>query len=405
MSAGVSDIARGIPVTDETKYMAASVTKQFTASAVMKLVATRSVSANDAIDGYFPELPRWSRSVTIRNLMNHSSGIPDYFDDSFIERYCVMGKPCRDDEPMRIISDYRELLFEPGTECSYSNSGYYLLGELLRRITGVKFSEFAAREILGVAGMNDSVFLDTGERPGHMAIGYTTKREGLFELPFNRSVAGWADGNLCCTPMDLYRWHVALTNRKIMDGTAYETMISPLVLPDGRKTGAGYGWFSGFRAGIREIWHTGSVPGYCCRISRFTDPRCGNAVVILMCNADVGMADDMSSVFGRIAHALLGDEMSLPIRMDGSARVSAGHYETAAYDGTYCDVSVTKDGLRLAGNLRGFRGGLEFYRVKQVAGERERFASDETDAVIEFEENLLIVDDIGRMTYMKLREE
>jgi CubicO group peptidase (beta-lactamase class C family) len=337
--------------------------------------------------------------------MNHSSGIPDYFDDSFIEKYCVKGEPCRDDEPMRIISNYRELLFEPGTECSYSNSGYYLLGELLRRVTGMKFSEFAARELLSAAGMNDSAFLDTGERPAHMAAGYTAKQGKLFEIPFNRSVAGWADGNLCCTPMDLYRWHAALTDRKIIDDAAYKTMTTPLILPDGRKTGAGYGWFSGSRAGIREIWHTGSVPGYCCRISRFTEQHCGNAAVILMCNADVEVADDLNNIFGKIVRLFLGDEMSSPVREGGSARVSAGHYETAAYDGTYCDVSAAKDGLRLAGNLRGFGNGLEFYRVRQVVGERERFASDETDAILEFEKNLLVVDDIGRMTYMKLQRE
>jgi CubicO group peptidase (beta-lactamase class C family) len=406
---GYRDAENMIPADANTKYMAASITKQFTAAAVVKLAARGVLSLDDALSAYFPELPGWKGSVSIRSLLNHSSGIPDYFDANFLEKYAAGDVQDGDSAAMSVISSYRELKFAPGTEHMYSNSGYVLLGEIVEKVSGRPFHDFARDELLIPAGMKDSVFLCSGKRPEGSAKGYSAKpdKRGFAEVPFNRALAGWADGNLCATARDLCRWHEALSASSVLSEYEQERMCSPLVLPDGAKTGAGFGLFIGERRGLREIWHTGSVPGYASRFSRFPSlPDGGSAAVILLCNADISCLDGLGSLFGQIVRILLEDVMA-PVRRSPPERSVlekiTGRYVSALDGELMCEVSPEETGIRALGSLRGFKNGLRafFAGTKPGSGEAFFYAEDGSDIAMSFTGDSMTVDDVGRTTRLE----
>ena len=399
-SCGFADLEKKTPAADSTKYMAASVTKQFACAAVLKLALRGEIEIDEKISKYFPELPAWADRVAVRNLMNHSSGIPDYFDEGFIEKYCAGGAFCRDDEALRIVSSYENLMFEPGTEHMYSNSGYILLGEIIAKVCGGKFSESARELLLDPAEMSGSDFLDSGERPEGMATGYFNNGGKNIQAPFNRAVAGWADGNLCCAASDLHKWHVALLEGIPMDKASYTEAASPLTLPDGRPTGAGFGLFSGLRGGIREVWHTGSTLGYHCRISRFTDlPDGENAAVIIMCNADSGMADGFGELFGKVTRAVLGDLLLSYEPEEGRVPTVEGRYISNLDEKMFCDVSPGDSGINLRGSIRGFKKGAGASRIKSQ-DDICFLVNGHSGVKVIFDGDKLIVDDVGRRTYL-----
>jgi CubicO group peptidase (beta-lactamase class C family) len=406
---GYRDESERVPAGTDTKYMAASITKQFAAAAVMKLASRDLLRLDDTLSGYFPELPEWKESVTIRDMLNHSSGIPDYFGADFIGK-CMRGDIPPDDDAaaMSVISSYSGLKFAPGTEHLYSNSGYVLLGEIVERVSGRSFCDFAGDELLIPSGMRDSVFMRSGKRPEGAAKGYSAARgkRAFSEEPFNRVLAGWADGNLCATARDLYRWHEALLKGSVISESEQERMYSPLVLPDGRKTGAGFGLFIGERGGLREIWHTGSIPGYTSRFSRFPSlPDGGSAALILLCNIDSSSFDGFGSLFGRLTRILLEDVMPPPAKT-GSGQYApegiAGRYVSALDENLTCEVFAEGAEIRATGSARGFKSGIRavYSGTEPNTGDTLFRAEDDSDIMISFLRETMTINDIGRMTYL-----
>jgi hypothetical protein len=403
---GHSDADKKTPATTDTKYMAASITKQFAAAAALKLASRGLLGLDEKISGYFPELPGWKESVTVRSMMNHSSGIPDYFDRDFIDKYCYAPAADGDESAMSAISSFRELKFAPGGEHLYSNSGYVLLGKIIEKIARRPFADFAREELLAPAGMSDSVFLNSGELPKGAAVGYCVPNGAFEASPFNRISVGWADGNLCTTARDLYKWHMALLKKTVVSESEQQQAFSPLILPDGRQTGAGFGFFIGERGGLREIWHTGSTPSYTSRFSRFTDlPDGGNAAIILLCNADAEDVDDFNALFGRLAHILLEDVYS-PAAKARTATCAlekiSGHYASALDEELICGVCPEGEGIRLVGKLRGFKRGVhaDYAGSDPDSGEEVFYAADGADVVISFKGDSMTINDIGRIAYL-----
>jgi CubicO group peptidase (beta-lactamase class C family) len=407
---GYRDEREKIPAETGTKYMAASITKQFTAAAVVKLASHGLLALDDALSGYFPELPNWKESVTIRDMLNHSSGIPDYFDADFLEK-CAGGDISPDDDSaaMSVISSYRKLKFVPKTEHLYSNSGYVLLGKIVEKVSGRSFPDFARDELLIPSGMNDSVFMCSGKRPEGAAKGYSSARgrRAFSEEPFNRVTAGWADGNLCTTARDLYRWHEALLKGSVVCESEQEQMYSQLILPGGRKTGAGFGLFIGERGGLREIWHTGSIPGYLSRFSRFPAlPDESSAAVILLCNVDSSCFDTFNALFGRLTHILLEDVMTpgeKAAQEPYTREEIAGRYISALDENLTCEVSQERTEIRAAGTPRGFKNGIRavYSGTEPCSGEAFFRAADGSDIIISFMSDTMTINDIGRTIYLR----
>ncbi len=257
---GVMRLGEPAPVTPETRFAVASVTKTFTASAVMKLVGADSIRLDGAVADYLPRFrprdPRAAR-VTVRHLLSHTSGVPDYPDQ-------VRGwnDPAFDDGP---IASYEAklaemtLLAEPGAQFSYSNLGYDVLGDLVEHITGNSFGAYVARVLLEPLGLSASAIMPGAERGPSDATPHVSRAHerdiAPGEIAYHSAHApcGWTQRS---TVLDLVRW---IANAgSLFPPDVFAAMTTPGITT-GRKYGArmGLGWFIDERDGARTILHGG----------------------------------------------------------------------------------------------------------------------------------------------------
>jgi CubicO group peptidase (beta-lactamase class C family) len=247
-----------LPVEPETCFAVASVTKQFTCACILLLAEERKLAVTDPVSKYFPHLTR-AADITLLDLMQHTSGYPDYYPLDFIDRRML--RPIAFDQ---LLKDYAggKLDFEPGSRYSYSNTGYIVLGGVVEKVTGQKFGDFLSERILKPLGMEHSRF---GEPSGltSVAAGYNA-----FALdppgPAPREAAGWIDaaGGLWASAPDLLKWDLALAGGKVLRPETFEKMIAPRKLASGKISSYGCGLRSEIRDGDLILSHTGGVSGF-----------------------------------------------------------------------------------------------------------------------------------------------
>jgi CubicO group peptidase (beta-lactamase class C family) len=278
---GMADIEKGIPIDADTAFIIASITKQFTAMAVMMLKEKGLLDYDDAIGRFFPDFPPYKEKVTIRHLLTHTSGIKEYFDQDFIKTAGEMGEALTQEYILERIKNFGGLEFEPDTKFSYSNSGYVMLGAIIEQVSEKTFAEFLKENIFEPLNMERTV-VGTSSKLNieKMAWGYSKdERECYRKTLLDMAALGWTDGNIISTVEDLFKWHNALYTEKLVKKETLKEAFTPHVLRDGTSTGYGFGWFIGERAGVKEIWHSGGTIGYVSRFSRFVDE--GVAVIML----------------------------------------------------------------------------------------------------------------------------
>ncbi len=297
---GMADLDHGIPVTPETVFDIASVSKQFAGFAIASLVESGQVDVDAEVRTYLPELPEFGSSLTVRHLVHHTSGIRDWpltlavagwrFDDviSF-------------DQILRMAWNQRELNFEPGSEYSYSNTGYNLLAEIVQRVTGQTFRAWTSERIFEPLGMRDSHFQDDhlevveGRAHGHMPDadgGWTVSPNGLTAL---------GSSSLHSTVDDLARWLVNYDTHEAGGGGVISRMRTKGILTSGDTIAYAYG-IRGITWRGRETWtHTGSWAGNRTVLYHFPEIRSG--VVVL---ANEGTFNPTQAAT-RLADIFLGD--------------------------------------------------------------------------------------------------
>jgi CubicO group peptidase (beta-lactamase class C family) len=260
---GTADLEHEVPVTVETVFRLGSVTKQFTAAAVLRLVDQGKVSLDDPITKYLPDSPVRGRTVSIRQLLNHTSGIrsytslgPAYWRDTF-----------RLDLPPERIAALTANLepdFEPGTNWLYNNSGFVILGLLIEKVSGQRYSTYLEREIFAPLGLRSTSYCDDVALVPHRARGYDRSGKQLRNTtPLSMSVP-YAAGSLCSTVLDLLAWRRALGDGKVISPALYQEMIRPAVLTNGWRTNYGFG-LGRYRLGdrgVEVIRHGGTINGF-----------------------------------------------------------------------------------------------------------------------------------------------
>ena len=361
---GWADIEGEIPAGADTAYLIASISKQFFCVAALLLAGEGKLDLNAPIADHAPGLPGYAREVTVRHLMTHTSGIPDYFDKAFIDAYC------RDDSPAlnqgelvrHIARRYPELEFAPGTRWAYSNSGYVILGQILEQAAKLSLADLLAERIFTPLGMRRTRVGDTARRPTGMARGYRRTAEDRFiTTAYNRTVVGWADGNIISTCGDLHKWQQAWQAGAILPAAAWKEVFRPYPLPPGQPRHYGLGWFMWQRRGEQEYWHAGSTVGYHGHASCF--PDAGVSVILLM-NTSRGSIGDPNIPLGRLVQEVMGDRLAPlppwdpPPADDLSAWTGAWQArEAAKADGTRFVIRDDKRGrLTLAGTIRDSHG-------------------------------------------------
>jgi CubicO group peptidase (beta-lactamase class C family) len=259
---GVADEASGAPNTTITRFRIGSITKQFTAMAILILQEQGKLRVEDAICHYVSDCPEAWRPITLRHLLTHTSGVPNYTD--LPDFPALIGTPATLDQ---LIARFKSLplQFTPGTRWSYSNSGYILLGAVIERVSGQSYSAFLQGHIFAPLGMRDTSYdANTPSSPQH-ATGYLSAHHQPVYL--DMSEFGPA-GALASTVEDLYRWDRALARHQLVSQQTMDAMFTPAIpcpaggcaLPSDR--GYGYGWFVAAEAGQTLIYHLGHIDGF-----------------------------------------------------------------------------------------------------------------------------------------------
>jgi len=272
---GMADAAKGIRNAPETRFRLASLTKQFTAMAILILQSQGKLDVKDAACTYLPDCPSAWRAITIHQLLSHTSGLPDFTELPDFES--IKNQPSTAAQTLARIKGL-PLDFAPGQGFHYNNSGYAALGSIVERVSGMAYEAFLRQEIFGPLGMRDTGY-DTGA--GRLATGY--KNATTVADPTNASVY-LAAGGLYSTVLDMHRWDQALYTDRLMPKDLLATMFQPMTaIPDVPNLRYGYGVYVGTMADRPFVGHDGAVEGSRTYYGRHPDDRLS---VILLSNVE-----------------------------------------------------------------------------------------------------------------------
>lgn len=257
---GLANVEWGNPITPDTVFHIASLTKQFTATAIMMLNERGSVSLDAPLETFLAEFPTQGRRVTVRHLLNHTSGIRSY-----------SSLPNHNRETARLHSSLADILariamlpfdFEPGERYLYNNSGYVLLGAIIERASGVKYRKFLDREIFRPLGMSRTHYLFDEPITPRRAAGYQRGRDVIENASYTSATCYHAAGGLGSTVLDLARWDRAVRANRLVSPESLDQMLRPTVLNDGSEFAYGYGWGTAEYCGHRIYHHAGGISGF-----------------------------------------------------------------------------------------------------------------------------------------------
>lgn len=298
-SYGMANYEHGVPNGADTVFRLASVTKQFTALAVMQLQERGKLKVDDPICRHLADCPAAWRPITIRQLLNHTSGIPNF--SSLPEWDEVLSR--RDYTPARLVALFRDLPLKstPGEKYDYSNSGYHLLSLIIERASGMGWGDYVKQHILAPIGMTHSGDDNTRALIPHRAAGYYSLGTTFINAPIISRTVGYAAGGLYSTVGDLLLWDRALTPGRLVGRASLDAMFTPA------KSNYGFGWRIGERFGRREMDHSGSDNGFSTYIIRFP---ADNLTAIVLSNSDRASAGKVGNAMAAIA---FGQPVTLPV--------------------------------------------------------------------------------------------
>ncbi|MBE7212586.1 MAG: beta-lactamase family protein [Gluconacetobacter diazotrophicus] len=248
------------PADAATRYAVDSISKQFTAAAVLLEQADGRLSLDDTVGRFLPTLSG-GNTVTIRQLLNHTAGYRDYWPQDYVPAW--MRRPVGRDALLAAWAGNRPLDFVPGTDWQYSNTGYAVAGAIVERRTGMKLMDVLRARIFKPLGMDDVTEDDTAPLPDADAHSYTRHALGPVR-PAPKEGAGWlfAASELAMTPTDLARWNISLMNRSLLPAAAYDAMETSTVLRNGRDTRYGLGLSLASTDGWPALSHDGAGSGF-----------------------------------------------------------------------------------------------------------------------------------------------
>jgi len=341
---GFADLERGIRATVDTSYDIASVTKLFTAIAVMRLVEDGKLRLDDDVSALLPAFPnrRQGRNITIRHLLSHTSGLRDY-EEADTRRWLEEGTPLTQDFVLNHVKD-RSLLFDPGSRWSYSNTGFYLLALIIEQVTGERYADYVLEQVAVPLALTGTFPCDGAAR-GYETSGNVPVPSRLFAL---HGIVG--DGGLCSTATDLVRLPRALRRGDVLRAAALAEMTRSTVLTSGVAVDYGLGVRRGSLEGQRLWGHTGGMRTYWAVLAHYPDAE---LTIVVLVNTD-GTGDDALTIEARVARAALG--LGAPVLKDLPLRP----HDIATFSGVYEDgsgaIRVIGEGRRLRRVINGSGG-------------------------------------------------
>ncbi len=272
---GLANVEHNAPVTDRTIFQSGSLGKQFTATAVMLQVQDGKLSLSDPIGKYFDGPETW-RAITVRHLLNHTSGIPDYNDGQLDYR-----KDYTEDELVKFAATL-PLDFTPGAEWKYSNTGYILLGALVRRVSGVFYGDVLRDKVFTPLGMTTARIISESDIVANRAAGYRLERGELRNQQWvSPAMNTTADGSLYLTLQDLIAWDRGIRAGAVLRPESWREIFTPVTLNSGRKHPYGFGFEVDRIAGRDVQRHGGAWQGFKTYIARYNQPGGGDDTTVI----------------------------------------------------------------------------------------------------------------------------
>jgi len=256
---GMANLEHNVPMHVNAVFKIGSITKQFTAVAVLQLAEQGRLSLQDEITRFIPDYPTHGHTITVEHLLTHTSGIPNY---SGLKEAAQRGP--MDFSPAEIIDWFKNepLRFPPGTKWEYSNSGYVLLGYVIEIVSGKTYGEYLEENIFRPAQMRSSLYADDIRLVKHRADGYAKAEKGFVNVPHISMSQPYAAGAILSTVEDLFQWNRALLSNTLITKDSRQRAWTPYVLADGTETTYGYGWRFGYIQDSPSIWHGGWINGF-----------------------------------------------------------------------------------------------------------------------------------------------
>ena len=301
---GLRDLRTKRKIDQHTNFRLASFTKQFTATAIMLLVHDGKLRYDQTLTEIFPDFPAYGKSITIRNLLNHTGGLPDYEDlmDAAEKTKGPLWSSehqIQDDEVLSLLKKENKGKFVPGTSWSYSNSGYVVLGLIVAKASGQSYGDFLHARIFAPLRMDHTIVYQKGKNEVvNRAFGHSKESDALKETDQSSTSATLGDGGIYSNLEDLAKWDDALTNHILLGVEEMAPALAPAKLSIGTQTywptetnddnlhpgkpvSYGFGWFLDPYQDHPRMWHTGSTMGFRTVIERFT---ADHLTIIILCN-------------------------------------------------------------------------------------------------------------------------
>ncbi len=384
---GLANLELGVPLQPDMVFRLGSVTKQFTATAIMMLAEQGKLSIQDPITKYLPDYPMQGHVITVEHLLTHTSGIQSYTDMPG----WMTSKILADMTVQELIDGFKRepMQFAPGERFAYNNSGYILLGAIIEKASGEDYGRFITDHIFKPLGMNSSYY-GTNERiiPRRVE-GYDGSQAEQRNARYLSMTQPYAAGSLVSTVDDLARWDEALYTERLLKKPALEQMWTPYKLKDGKPTDYGYGWTLAKLQGRRAVEHGGGIFGFTSYGLRLPDDH---VYVAVLCNTTTPKADP-GFLARKIAAVLVGKPFPEPVAIQLSPEI------LEKYTGVY---QIDKDTQRTVTVESG-----KMYTMR-TGGERlEAKPQSETEFFYEntFTHGTFVMDENGKVTGMLIYQD
>ena len=256
---GMANLELNVPMKPDMVFRIGSMTKQFTAISILLLMELGKLDLQDEITKFIPDYPTQGYRITVENLLTHTSGIKSYTSDPEFTSYMKLDK-----KPLEVINLFRDkpLEFVPGTQWSYSNSGYFLLGYIIEKVSGKTYAQYLDENFFKPLGMTNSFFGSDSRVIMNRASGYQKGDSGFVNAPVISMTIPYSAGSILSTVEDLYKWNQALHSYSVVRKETLDKAFTEFHLANGKGTGYGYGWFLRELQGSPTIEHGGGINGF-----------------------------------------------------------------------------------------------------------------------------------------------
>lgn len=294
-SYGLANVELQVPASERSVYAMGSLTKQFTAAAMLALVEQGKIDLSASVDHVLPNLPKAWEAVRVTYLLSHTSGIPSFTDVGDYQTRLREDRGPK--ELLKLLLDL-PLKFSPGERWEYSNSNYLLLGLLIEQLSGETYQAFMHRQFFSSLGSRDTGMNDWRAVIPNRVSGYVLGDEArLRNAPYYSTASPFSAGGLVSSARDIAVWLVALVEQTILKRESIEAMWTPQRLNDGTACGYGYGWWIADQNGDPVAFHDGHISGFSCAMICYPNQRLAVAV---LCNAEHGQSGQLAGEIAKL---------------------------------------------------------------------------------------------------------